>query len=383
MCVCVCVCVCVFFSLFSRIDLCVYVCVCLISAYQYNTQTPQHQQHQHQSFPQPHFNDDAFQFQNTNNNNNRTNTTNNETKSAWDMSSDEFVASFAQLTSNLDTHPQSQGTYPWRNKNRAANTALFIKQEPTTPIPTLNDILSMTHTPQQQHTRTVVKSEQKTKLTPLPYPRRQTPKRTTKKQQTNNSNSNNSSTNMPSRRVALRRTTSVLLKSVLKRVNDKYKIDVGKQNCHFCGRNRPLDQRHVCHNPYCALQGLKRKYICKLCMDYQRTYFTKLGVEFKNVYGNPNDPNWYCPACVLWEDNIIPHPGICCCSFRRNNLLCPMHVHSAADLGLISPSGTKKTNFHCKPYKQKTSLNKRMDLLPVDIRRIRMGSQQHMRRLSH
>ncbi len=54
----------------------------------------------------------------------------------------------------------------------------------------------------------------------------------------------------------------------------------------------------------------------------------------------------------------MPHPGICCCSFRRFSLNCPLHLDCNDEEAPTSQhqfrgkAGYAKTNFHCKPYKQ-------------------------------
>jgi len=73
----------------------------------------------------------------------------------------------------------------------------------------------------------------------------------------------------------------------------------------------------------------------------------------------------------------LPQPGICCCSFRRNRLTCPLHVDCEA-----APKGKRsrlaKQNFHCKPYKQK--LKGEFKCLKLDLKKIRIGSKPYTRR---
>eukprot|EP00466_Bigelowiella_natans_P010856 jgi/Bigna1/76309/fgenesh1_pg.40_\ len=163
--------------------------------------------------------------------------------------------------------------------------------------------------------------------------------------------------------------------------------EILKQNCHFCGRCKPKSDRYSCKNPYCSLQGHRNKYICQACVDYQKEYFGSIGVDWKNIIGDVTDPQWFCPSCVLWEDSYLPYPGLCCCSFRRNQIKCPLHLSCQSSAkskhGRARSQGVKdkrrfmKTNYHCKPYKQKIS--NKMRSLHFDIRRVRIGSRPHLR----
>ncbi len=108
-----------------------------------------------------------------------------------------------------------------------------------------------------------------------------------------------------------------------------------------------MQDRYFCKNPHCCLQGLRTKYICRLCVNHQIEYFADLKVDYRNVLGDVNDPEWYCPTCVIWEDDSLPLPGLCCCTFRHYSVICPVHE------GSCKHKRNGKTNFHCKPYKQK------------------------------
>mmetsp|Transcript_4381 Transcript_4381/g.10269 ORF Transcript_4381/g.10269 Transcript_4381/m.10269 type:complete len:556 (-) Transcript_4381:223-1890(-) len=176
--------------------------------------------------------------------------------------------------------------------------------------------------------------------------------------------------------------SGVLSVELLRRRNEE---ELMKQNCHFCGRCKHKQDRIICKNPYCSLQGQRTKYICRACVEYQQEYFQSIGVNWKNILGDINDPEWYCPSCVIWEDGFLPYPGLCCCSFRRNQILCPLHKEcnpSPPSPRASPPSSVRmrrflKTNYHCKPYKQKIS--NRMRRLEFDIRRVRLGSKPHQR----
>lgn len=93
---------------------------------------------------------------------------------------------------------------------------------------------------------------------------------------------------------------------LLRRRNEE---ELLKQNCHFCGRCKHKQDRIVCKNPvrimntmypinffphfkHCSLQGQRTKYICRACVQYQQDYFESIGVDWKNVLGDVNDPEW-------------------------------------------------------------------------------------------
>uniref|UniRef100_A0A7S0CN10 Uncharacterized protein n=1 Tax=Amorphochlora amoebiformis TaxID=1561963 RepID=A0A7S0CN10_9EUKA len=176
--------------------------------------------------------------------------------------------------------------------------------------------------------------------------------------------------------ITRRQSSSLLFNSVVQKLHQSNVQDWEKQNCHYCGRCRPLSERFTCKNQYCSLQGQRVKYMCKLCYDHQTNYYKARGLDVKNILGDVHSSEWYCPACIIWEDFYLPHPGICCCSFRRNRILCPLHedCHINAN-GKRTRTG--KQNYHCKPYKQK--IKGEFKTLKLDLSKIRIGSKPYRR----
>jgi len=118
---------------------------------------------------------------------------------------------------------------------------------------------------------------------------------------------------MTTRRLTRRQSSMHKFNSVVQKLHENNSSDWAKQNCHFCGRCRPLKERYTCQNQYCSLQGQRVKYMCKLCYEHQENYFAARGLDVKNIFGDVHSPEWYCPACILWEDEYMPFPGMCCC----------------------------------------------------------------------
>jgi len=177
------------------------------------------------------------------------------------------------------------------------------------------------------------------------------------------------------RRLTRRQSSTLRFNSVVKKLHETNTQDWEKQNCHYCGRCRPVKERHTCKNQYCSLQGQRVKYMCKLCYEHQKEYFKRRGVDVKNILGDVDSKEWYCPACIVWEDEYLPHPGICCCSFRRNRISCPLHKDCDSTNGKRSKAA--KQNYHCKPYKQKTKGD--FKELKLDLSKIRIGSKPYLR----
>lgn len=196
-------------------------------------------------------------------------------------------------------------------------------------------------------------------------------------------------------RVLTRRQSSTSrFNTVVQKLHETSRQEWKKQNCHYCGRCRPISDRITCKNQYCSLQGQRVKYICRLCYSHQKDYFGRRGIDVRNIIGDITSPDWYCPACIIWEDNCLPHPGVCCCSFRRNRIRCPLHIDGSCPSVKTEPKPTAggagatkkptkraprsaKLNFHCKPYKQKTKGE--FKTLKLDLKRIRIGSKPYMR----
>eukprot|EP01083_Nonionella_stella_P254107 873637_1 len=164
--------------------------------------------------------------------------------------------------------------------------------------------------------------------------------------------------------------------SVLKEQFNRAKVAFDKQNCHFCGQIAPMEKRVTCQNPYCSLQGQKIKYICTKCFEYQKEFFGKLDVDWHHILGEPAKPNWFCPACTLWEDGHLPFHGLCCCSFRRRDVCCQIHPEGRSEVSIRAVGGSIKRNFHCKAYKQKITSKKSSNMCDIglDVRRIRAST---------
>jgi len=200
-----------------------------------------------------------------------------------------------------------------------------------------------------------------------------------KKQKTSHERSGDGGSTMMggrrSKRLRSRRQSSTIrFNNVVQTLHQHNEQEWDKQNCHYCGRCRPLGERYTCKNQYCSLQGQRVKYMCKLCYSHQEKYFKDRGLDVKNILGDVESPEWYCPACIIWEDNYLPHPGICCCSFRRNRIVCPLHLDDCPQ-----PNGKRKAkhNFHCKPYKQK--LKGDYKNLNMKLSKIFVGSKPYVR----
>jgi len=109
---------------------------------------------------------------------------------------------------------------------------------------------------------------------------------------------------MTTRRLTRRQSSMHKFNSVVQKLHENNSSDWAKQNCHFCGRCRPLKERYTCQNQYCSLQGQRVKYMCKLCYEHQENYFAARGLDVKNIFGDVHSPEWSLPTINLLHDTM-------------------------------------------------------------------------------
>jgi len=95
------------------------------------------------------------------------------------------------------------------------------------------------------------------------------------------------------RRMTRRQSSTIRFNSIVQKLHESNSQDWNKQNCHYCGRCRPLSERYTCKNQYCSLQGQRVKYMCKLCYGHQSKYFADRGLDVKQILGDVEDPSWW------------------------------------------------------------------------------------------
>ena len=168
-----------------------------------------------------------------------------------------------------------------------------------------------------------------------------------------------------------------------------------KRTCHFCGRI-PLESTYLqCSNRFCEKTG-HGSVLCISCLKRQQVYFQTLSLQtmgkdglgdlgregklekkeklqkngklekkegmevekgwFENVFGNVNGVDWFCLdcCCVLELENC--QIGICCCSWRRRKIKCPIHVDENSNEG---------RKLHCHTYRRKGKAADLAELLEI------------------